>query len=113
MVDTLVYLQYFLTSWWEIVNCYAGEKACIILDLNSACDPSSLQNTIESDGTVHNDKYPLFERFCHSGLCRLGLEPLPDMRLRDIWNDIEPFSVSYNAEIVPTDFRMLFSQKSA
>ncbi|KAK9937581.1 hypothetical protein M0R45_014360 [Rubus argutus] len=44
------------------------------------------------EGTPLIDKYPLFEKYCLSGLCRLGLEPLKDTDLHGIWKEVEPFS---------------------
>lgn len=38
------------------------------------------------------DKYPLFEKFCQSGLNRLGLQSLQDMDYYGIWMDTEPFT---------------------
>ncbi|XP_015888360.3 uncharacterized protein LOC107423331 [Ziziphus jujuba] len=38
------------------------------------------------------DRYPLFEKYCQSGLCHLGLEPLQDTDFQEIWNEVEPFS---------------------
>ncbi|XP_022936757.1 methyltransferase-like protein 25 isoform X2 [Cucurbita moschata] len=38
------------------------------------------------------DKYLLFEKFCQSGLNRLGLQSLQDMDYYGIWMDNEPFA---------------------
>ncbi|XP_008444281.2 uncharacterized protein LOC103487650 isoform X8 [Cucumis melo] len=38
------------------------------------------------------DKYPLFEKFCHSGLIRLGLQSSQDTDCYGIWTDTEPFT---------------------
>ncbi|KAE8652020.1 hypothetical protein Csa_004742 [Cucumis sativus] len=38
------------------------------------------------------DKYPLFEKFCHSGLNRLGIQSSQDMDCYGIWMDTDPFT---------------------
>ncbi|KAL9685549.1 hypothetical protein QQ045_023000 [Rhodiola kirilowii] len=76
----------------EASELIGGDSAFIVLDQNGSCYVNSTSNTVGFDGTGGTDKYLLFERFCHNGLCRLGLGPLPDTKLLSIWNEIELFT---------------------
>nr|CAB3466477.1 unnamed protein product [Digitaria exilis] len=47
---------------------------------------------------IHHDecrKFALFKDFTLSGLGRLGCGPVEDMRLLEIWKDVQPFSVGF------------------
>lgn len=50
---------------------------------------------MRQETAVCTDKYLLFEKFCLSGLCRLGLKPVDSQSLCQIWDEVEPFAVSY------------------
>ncbi|CAM8929023.1 unnamed protein product [Rhodiola kirilowii] len=76
----------------EASELIGGDSAFIVLDQNGSCYVNSTSNTVGFDGTGGTDKYLLFERFCHNGLCRLGLGPLPHTKLLSVWNEIELFT---------------------
>lgn len=48
---------------------------------------------MQCEPSKYVDKYPLFEKFCQSGLNRLGLQTLRVMDYFGIWMDTEPFAV--------------------
>lgn len=55
----------------------------------------SLHSNTRSEGSDSVGKYALFEKFCHSGLCRLGLEPIDHLDLCGVWDKLAPFTVCY------------------
>lgn len=68
-----------------------GENSGIRLDLDALFSKTSLDTGSRCQATASADKYSLFEKFCQSGLCRLGLKPLDDINLRGIWMEVEPY----------------------
>ncbi|XP_022717506.1 protein RRNAD1 isoform X2 [Durio zibethinus] len=70
----------------------AGDKSGIGLNLDALVNKMSLDTGSRCEGrTISADKYSLFEKFCRSGLCRLGLKPLVDINFLGIWNEVEPY----------------------
>uniref|UniRef100_A0A2C9W5N6 Methyltransferase domain-containing protein n=1 Tax=Manihot esculenta TaxID=3983 RepID=A0A2C9W5N6_MANES len=60
--------------------------------LELGLDTSSCNGIMRCEGNASVDKYLLFEKFSQSGLSRLGLQPLGEMYLREIWKEAEPFA---------------------
>ncbi|XP_062011937.1 uncharacterized protein LOC133728547 isoform X1 [Rosa rugosa] len=52
----------------------------------------SSSKATQCEGTPHISKYPLFKKYCLSGLCRLGLDPPKDTDLHGIWKKVQPFA---------------------
>lgn len=69
----------------------ADEISKTTLEMDSASDGSQCDHD-DRKGSF-NDKYPLFEKFSHSGLCHLCIEPLQDMDLRGLWREYQPLAV--------------------
>ncbi|KAK1280513.1 hypothetical protein QJS04_geneDACA014943 [Acorus gramineus] len=40
-----------------------------------------------------SDEYAKFEKFCYSGITRLGLPPVKDINFQGLWKQVKPFSV--------------------
>ncbi|XVE52851.1 hypothetical protein DITRI_Ditri02bG0157500 [Diplodiscus trichospermus] len=68
-----------------------GDNSGLRLDLDALFSKTSLHTGSRSEGTVSADKYSLFEKFCQSGLYRLGLKPLDDINFHCIWKEVEPY----------------------
>ncbi|GAV74887.1 Methyltransf_32 domain-containing protein [Cephalotus follicularis] len=79
-------------------NCTTVEptksKTGFVLDMDALSDGMSSDRSFGygCKAMVPHDKYSLFEIFSQSGLCRLGLKPLPQISFQGIWNQAEPFS---------------------
>ncbi|GMI88656.1 hypothetical protein like AT1G16650 [Hibiscus trionum] len=69
----------------------AADPSGVRLDTEALFNKMSLHTGSRCDGTLSADKYPLFEKFCKSGLCRLGLKPSNDINFHDIWKEVEPY----------------------
>ncbi|XP_050368664.1 uncharacterized protein LOC126786785 [Argentina anserina] len=62
------------------------------LEMNAIGNGDSSSKVTKCEGTPFISKYPLFEKYCLSGFCRLGLQPPKETDLRGIWNRIQPFA---------------------
>ncbi|KAK8698361.1 hypothetical protein V6N13_114483 [Hibiscus sabdariffa] len=81
--------------------CNMGEACSIIqsgeseagarLDMDALLNKMSLHAGSRCEGDASADKYSLFEKFCESGLYRLGLKPSNDLNFHDIWKEVEPY----------------------
>ncbi|KAJ0100819.1 hypothetical protein Patl1_05096 [Pistacia atlantica] len=76
----------------EIGEPKADDKSASVLDMAALSHENSSNKSIRQESAVSNDKYLLFEKFCQSGLCRLGLKPLDSENLHGIWDKAEPFA---------------------
>lgn len=86
--------------------CAAGENSGIRLDLDALFSKTSLDTGSRCQATASADKYSLFEKFCQSGLCRLGLKPLDDINLRGIWMEVEPYVVRLSNYLLTASLSM-------
>ncbi|XP_059591662.1 uncharacterized protein LOC100262853 isoform X2 [Vitis vinifera] len=68
------------------------DKAAFAMEKDSLFQGISSDETTISDAINSVDKYSLFEKFCKSGLCRLGLKPLPDVNFKEVWEEAAPFA---------------------
>ncbi|KAL6314831.1 hypothetical protein AAG906_029046 [Vitis piasezkii] len=68
------------------------DKAVFAMEKDSLFQGISSDETTISDAINSVDKYSLFEKFCKSGLCRLGLKPLPDVNFKEVWEEAAPFA---------------------
>ncbi|KMS96280.1 hypothetical protein BVRB_000460 isoform A [Beta vulgaris subsp. vulgaris] len=71
-------------------DCAMNEISKTTLEMDSASDGSQCDHD-DRKGSF-NDKYTLFEKFSHSGLCHLCIEPLQDMDLRGLWREYQPLA---------------------
>ncbi|KAE8699113.1 protein RRNAD1-like isoform X3 [Hibiscus syriacus] len=69
----------------------AADPSGVRLDMDALFNKMSLHAGSRCEGTLSSDKYSLFEKFCESGLCRLGLKPSNDINFHDIWKEVEPY----------------------
>ncbi|WRX28229.1 Methyltransferase domain - like 4 [Theobroma cacao] len=69
----------------------AVDSSGIRLDVDALFNKMSLHTSSRCEETIPDDKYSLFEKFCQSGLCRLGLEPSDDINFHGIWKEVEPY----------------------
>ncbi|KAK6270362.1 hypothetical protein POUND7_007467 [Theobroma cacao] len=69
----------------------AVDSSGIRLDVDALFNKMSLHTSSRCEETIPDDKYSLFEKFCQSGLCRLGLKPSDDINFRGIWKEVEPY----------------------
>ncbi|KAJ0045523.1 hypothetical protein Pint_04977 [Pistacia integerrima] len=76
----------------EIGEPKADDKSASVLDMAALSHENSSNKSIRQESAVSTDKYLLFEKFCQSGLCRLGLKPLDSENLHGIWDEAEPFA---------------------
>ncbi|RVW94343.1 Protein RRNAD1 [Vitis vinifera] len=74
------------------VHIYLYDKAAFAMEKDSLFQGISSDETTISDAINSVDKYSLFEKFCKSGLCRLGLKPLPDVNFKEVWEEAAPFA---------------------
>ncbi|KDP37706.1 hypothetical protein JCGZ_06847 [Jatropha curcas] len=77
-------------------NCVSVQPRESKTDDSSAAESSintlSCNGIMRCEGNASADKYLLFEKFSHSGLSRLGLKPLQEIDLHEIWEEVEPFA---------------------
>ncbi|KAF2286211.1 hypothetical protein GH714_011754 [Hevea brasiliensis] len=64
--------------------------------LELGVDTLSCDGFMRCEENASVDKYLLFEKFCQSGLSRLGLQPLEGIYLHEIWKEAEPFAVCHS-----------------
>ncbi|XP_044473958.1 protein RRNAD1 isoform X2 [Mangifera indica] len=76
----------------EIGQPKADDKSASILDKAAVSHGNSSYKSMRQETAVCTDKYLLFEKFCLSGLCRLGLKPVDSQSLCQIWDEVEPFA---------------------
>ncbi|KAK8568781.1 hypothetical protein V6N12_007321 [Hibiscus sabdariffa] len=69
----------------------AADASGVRLETDALLNKMSLHTGSRCEGTVCADKYSLFEKFCESGLYRLGLKPSNDINFHDIWKEVEPY----------------------
>ncbi|TYI16744.1 hypothetical protein ES332_A08G274900v1 [Gossypium tomentosum] len=60
-------------------------------DVDALFTKMSLHTGSTCERTTSTDKYSLFEKFCQSGLCRLGLKPSDNINFHGIWKGVEPY----------------------
>ncbi|XVF18237.1 hypothetical protein REPUB_Repub11eG0004100 [Reevesia pubescens] len=68
-----------------------GDTSGVRLDVDALFNRMSLHTGSRCEWTTSADKYSLFEKFCQSGLCRLGLKPSDDINFCAIWKEVEPY----------------------
>ncbi|OMO65835.1 hypothetical protein CCACVL1_21376 [Corchorus capsularis] len=61
------------------------------LDVDALFNKMHLHTGSRREVTTSVDMYSFFEKFCQSGLCRLGLKPLEDKTFHGIWKEVEPY----------------------
>ncbi|KAB2019161.1 hypothetical protein ES319_D08G278700v1 [Gossypium barbadense] len=69
----------------------AGNTLGVGSDLDALFTKMSLDTGSTCERTMSTYKYSLFEKFCQSGLCRLGLKPSDDINFHGIWKEVEPY----------------------
>lgn len=79
----------FLGLWNLIIT--ADADTCKTSGANDQSDGRSLCSRLRCEGS---DRYTLFEEFCKSGLCRLGLTSPHEIDLFGIWKGVHSFTVS-------------------
>ena len=96
------------SRWLQVTieTCAADDKAAFAMEKDSLFQGISSDETTISDAINSVDKYSLFEKFCKSGLCRLGLKPLPDVNFKEVWEEAAPFAVCYSQYLI--DFTRIF-----
>ncbi|KAI9187539.1 hypothetical protein LWI28_029222 [Acer negundo] len=67
------------------------DRSVAVLDVTAVSHRNSFNNSTRSESSDAVDKYLLFGKFCHSGLCRLGLKALDTPNFYGIWDEVEPF----------------------
>ncbi|XP_028081226.1 protein RRNAD1-like [Camellia sinensis] len=84
---------------YEIDNCDSTLKSCGGADsLGSSCGSDGSfygflpNHTAKCEEAKPADKYSLFERFCESGLHRLGLYYSKEIDFSGLWKEAEPFA---------------------
>lgn len=84
---------------YEIDNCDSTVKSCGCADsLGSSCGSDGSfygflpNHTAKCEEAKPADKYSLFERFCESGLHRLGLHYSKEIDFSGLWKEAEPFA---------------------
>lgn len=76
--------------------CFADDHSGTVLAANVLSCGLSCNGSVRCDRIASAEKYFLFEKFSQSGLSRLGLKPLREMDLHEIWKEAEPFAVCYS-----------------
>nr|KJB26980.1 hypothetical protein B456_004G269700 [Gossypium raimondii] len=69
----------------------AGNTSGVRSDVDALFTKMSLHTGSTCETTMSTYKYSLFEKFCQSGLCRLGLKPSDDINFLGIWKEVEPY----------------------
>ncbi|KAI4333356.1 hypothetical protein L6164_018182 [Bauhinia variegata] len=85
IVESQLYLKEPIQSETDGVFCSAKETQALPCEM-----PSDVRAGCE--GTKSDDKYSLFEDFCESALCHLGIKPSDDINFQGIWKEAEPFA---------------------
>ncbi|KAK3198451.1 hypothetical protein Dsin_021866 [Dipteronia sinensis] len=68
------------------------DRSVAVLDVTVVSHRNSFNNSTRSENSDAVDKYLLFGKFCHSGLCRLGLKALDNLNFYGIWDEVKPFT---------------------
>ncbi|KAK2638594.1 hypothetical protein Ddye_026389 [Dipteronia dyeriana] len=68
------------------------DRSVAVSDVTAISRRNSFNNSTRSESSDAVDKYLLFGKFCHSGLCRLGLKALDNLNFYGIWDEVEPFA---------------------
>lgn len=67
----------------------------MMLETTSRTNENSSNKATKCERSEFIGNYPLFQKYCLSGLCRLGLEPLKETDIHGIWKQVESFAVRY------------------
>ncbi|KAM1346639.1 hypothetical protein ACFX13_036666 [Malus domestica] len=60
-----------------------------VLETMTITNENSFNKATQCGRSKFIGKYPLFQKYCLSGLSRLGLEPLKEMDVHGIWKEVE------------------------
>ncbi|XP_016648767.1 PREDICTED: protein RRNAD1 isoform X2 [Prunus mume] len=63
-----------------------------VLETTSITNENSSNKATKCERSEIIGNYPLFQKYCLSGLCRLGLEPLKETDIHGIWKQVESFA---------------------
>ncbi|XP_034213438.1 protein RRNAD1 isoform X4 [Prunus dulcis] len=64
----------------------------MMLETTSITNENSSNKATKCERSEFVGNYPLFQKYCLSGLCRLGLEPLKETDIHGIWKQVESFA---------------------
>ncbi|ONI12083.1 hypothetical protein PRUPE_4G143400 [Prunus persica] len=64
----------------------------MMLETTSRTNENSSNKATKCERSEFIGNYPLFQKYCLSGLCRLGLEPLKETDIHGIWKQVESFA---------------------
>ncbi|PQM41002.1 protein RRNAD1 [Prunus yedoensis var. nudiflora] len=64
----------------------------MVLETTSITNENSSNKATKCEKSEFIGNYPLFHKYCLSGLCRLGLEPLKETDIHGIWKQVESFA---------------------
>ncbi|KAL6283271.1 hypothetical protein ACE6H2_014200 [Prunus campanulata] len=64
----------------------------MVLETTSITNENSSNKATKCERSEFIGNYPLFQKYCLSGLCRLGLEPLKETDIHGIWKQVESFA---------------------
>lgn len=64
----------------------------MVLETTSITNENSSNKATKCERSEFVGNYTLFQKYCLSGLCRLGLEPLKETDIHGIWKQVESFA---------------------
>ncbi|KAI5332745.1 hypothetical protein L3X38_022874 [Prunus dulcis] len=64
----------------------------MMLETTSITNENSSNKATKCERSEFIGNYPLFQKYCLLGLCRLGLEPLKETDIHGIWKQVESFA---------------------